>query len=819
MSELEDAVDRVLNKKFGNYLKDIEYRLKSLRGNVVPASKLNLKHHLLDGYVITNNDPQIGYISWADLHIVYEGTTYDIDDGNTNLRYIWWDLSSPTVLQCTNTIPTPYSAVIFEDCEDAWDELVDPDVISEIDTDDKKSGAASLELTVGADVSAGDILATEAKALFDITDYDKVFLWIKTSVAVDEGDLQLLLDDTAECESPIKSLDIPALEADTWAKVGIDLGDASGLSAVVSVGLKMAVDKGAFTIHLDEVYAFGPGTLTEDDAVLFINMDGICFTLPNTYVIDGSLIIPESIYTNALRAHCVTSEKILANSILAMHIGVDELSAITANLGTVTAGLIKSFDGKMQIDLNNSLVTVKDVKDYIRYKAGLLNGDYGMEVRDSQNDLMMSSGETLALSTKYVDKLREYLIGGGYITPVVKGASSEESEENIFGDYSYDIDIGHSNYRVAQKITLSGYQLEKVAFYLRKYNLPTGTAYARVRKVSDDSIIETSGDTLDVSTLTTSYEWKEFTFSCSPNEAVYISIEYESSEPEVRWIWAGAAVPNISGILSYFDIGPPTIWIDGSNYDVTIRIFFLNGKKENTVDGSVSTLWQPKPVNEAGAWISWDLGTSKSITGCQIYWGADANYRPTDYKIYTSPDNSDWTERAHQEGDPGASAWKEHAWTKVTAQYVKFVVTTHGATGTRLNEVQINVVSQSIPSGTKMLFYQASAPTGWTQDTSQNDKVIRVVSGEGGGSGGSWTISGVTVDAHTLITAEIPSHTHGYRYFTSSPYTTSGGTYIASNYSTQQTGATGGGGGHNHGLSADGNWRPAYIDVIIATKD
>ena len=43
----------------------------------------------------------------------------------------------------------------------------------------------------------------------------------------------------------------------------------------------------------------------------------------------------------------------------------------------------------------------------------------------------------------------------------------------------------------------------------------------------------------------------------------------------------------------------------------------------------------------------------------------------------------------------------------------------------------------SIPSGSVMLFYQSSAPTGWTKQTSHNNKALRVVSGNGGGSGGS----------------------------------------------------------------------------------
>lgn len=65
-----------------------------------------------------------------------------------------------------------------------------------------------------------------------------------------------------------------------------------------------------------------------------------------------------------------------------------------------------------------------------------------------------------------------------------------------------------------------------------------------------------------------------------------------------------------------------------------------------------------------------------------------------------------------------------------------------------------------IPSGSAMLFYQASAPTGWTQVTTHNDKLLRVVSGTGAGSGGSNAFSSVNaqtvVGGHTLAASELP---------------------------------------------------------------
>lgn len=42
------------------------------------------------------------------------------------------------------------------------------------------------------------------------------------------------------------------------------------------------------------------------------------------------------------------------------------------------------------------------------------------------------------------------------------------------------------------------------------------------------------------------------------------------------------------------------------------------------------------------------------------------------------------------------------------------------------------------PSGTSMIFTQAVAPTGWTLDTTNNDRFVRISNSAGGGTGGSW---------------------------------------------------------------------------------
>jgi hypothetical protein len=49
---------------------------------------------------------------------------------------------------------------------------------------------------------------------------------------------------------------------------------------------------------------------------------------------------------------------VLDGAIVARHIDVDSLSAIAADIGTITAGVLKSADNKFVIDLNNKTLTI-----------------------------------------------------------------------------------------------------------------------------------------------------------------------------------------------------------------------------------------------------------------------------------------------------------------------------------------------------------------------------------------------------------------------------------------------------------------------------
>jgi hypothetical protein len=148
-----------------------------------------------------------------------------------------------------------------------------------------------------------------------------------------------------------------------------------------------------------------------------------------------------------------------------------------------------------------------------------------------------------------------------------------------------------------------------------------------------------------------------------------------------------------------------------------------------------------------------------------------------------------------------------------------------------------------VPQSSVSIFYQSSAPTGWTKSTTNNDKTLRVVSGTTGGTaGGTTAFSSVfpnslrtvsapavpitgTVGNTTLTTPQLPSHTHPNG---GSVGLSPGGGDVASGAGwTRTSPATGtnpgGGGSHTHPWSGTASFstnidlRVRYIDVIVCT--
>jgi len=156
----------------------------------------------------------------------------------------------------------------------------------------------------------------------------------------------------------------------------------------------------------------------------------------------------------------------------------------------------------------------------------------------------------------------------------------------------------------------------------------------------------------------------------------------------------------------------------------------------------------------------------------------------------------------------------------------------------------LNGTWTQMPAGTTTNFFQAAAPTGWTQNNTYTNHMMRIVSGTGGGSGGTNSpILNNVVPSHThgFTTGGVSAnhthydsgHTHNYdhgmqnisNYFSGGSYqgfaigpigtytTTTG--YASIGYMSAD---------HSHSGSTDNgssqtNWTPQYIDNILCSKN
>ena len=144
------------------------------------------------------------------------------------------------------------TSTLLHSCNAAFDETVDSDITVTVDTEDKKRGTGSNKFVIAAGASAGDI-ATDSISSKDISKYDYLECWVKSTVATSAGNLKILLDDSASCASPIETLEVPALTANTWTYVRIALANPETDTAIISIGLEYDSDLGACQVRLDDI--------------------------------------------------------------------------------------------------------------------------------------------------------------------------------------------------------------------------------------------------------------------------------------------------------------------------------------------------------------------------------------------------------------------------------------------------------------------------------------------------------------------------------------------------------------------------------------
>lgn len=133
------------------------------------------------------------------------------------------------------------------------------------------------------------------------------------------------------------------------------------------------------------------------------------------------------------------------------------------------------------------------------------------------------------------------------------------------------------------------------------------------------------------------------------------------------------------------------------------------------------------------------------------------------------------------------------------------------------------------PTGTRLVFQQTTAPTGWTKDTTAaiNNGALRTVTGTVGTGGtvnftaafASQAVAG-TVGNTTLDITQIPAHTHTYGGTQAQGFTAGNSINATFANTGAETASTGGGGSHTHTFTGTAiDLAVKYYDVILAQKN
>lgn len=62
---------------------------------------------------VLDNSPSSKRIRWCDIQVIYKGEIFNIKDGYTDKRYVYWDLRNPNIFLSSDNLPYEYIEIVF----------------------------------------------------------------------------------------------------------------------------------------------------------------------------------------------------------------------------------------------------------------------------------------------------------------------------------------------------------------------------------------------------------------------------------------------------------------------------------------------------------------------------------------------------------------------------------------------------------------------------------------------------------------------------------------------------------------------------------
>jgi len=146
----------------------------------------------------------------------------------------------------------------LSECDEAW--TAGASVTASVDTSQRVMSTSCAKLVVASGAEAGAVLGYLDISSLDISDCDKIEFDMYSTIALTAGYLDFVLDNTSGCVSPVESVNIPAMTANTRYRHSISLANPASDTAIISLGVVNTTDVGACTLYFDNIHAVKDGS-------------------------------------------------------------------------------------------------------------------------------------------------------------------------------------------------------------------------------------------------------------------------------------------------------------------------------------------------------------------------------------------------------------------------------------------------------------------------------------------------------------------------------------------------------------------------------
>lgn len=145
----------------------------------------------------------------------------------------------------------------LSDADTVWTRLTN--VTATRDNLDKKEGSYSGELVI-ASGKTGLLAYENVTGFLDLSAHDSLEFWVKSSVTIAAGVLEIGFDQDDNCSSLEENIDVPALTANTWKLVTVGITATTTRTSVDCVGFYAASalsSSSSVTLNFDQIIARG----------------------------------------------------------------------------------------------------------------------------------------------------------------------------------------------------------------------------------------------------------------------------------------------------------------------------------------------------------------------------------------------------------------------------------------------------------------------------------------------------------------------------------------------------------------------------------